>query len=263
MSSRSEYDIHAATYDAVFGGITNDIPFYVEEAKRAEPPVLELACGTGRVLIPVAEAGVRAFGLDTSPAMVEVCRGKVAVLPDAVRERVTVVEADMRDFSFDERFGLIYCPFRAFLHLRTTADQIAALTNIRAHLIDGGRFAINFFNPDVEYIARAAGWGKGMAKIGQEFVHPESGNRVIQWYTFGHDPVEQLIDIYFIDDEVNDEGELIKRTYKPLGLRWIYRFEFEHLLARCGFEVEALYGGFDREPFTSARQEQVWIAQKV
>ena len=135
----NEYDAYAATYDVQYGEFTEDIPFYVEEASRAEPPVLELACGTGRVLIPVAQAGVRVVGLDASPAMVQACRHKVAELAEGVRARITLVDADMRDFAFDERFGLVYCPFRAFLHLMTTEDQIAALRNIHAHLRDGGR----------------------------------------------------------------------------------------------------------------------------
>jgi SAM-dependent methyltransferase len=259
----NEYDVYAATYDVKYGEFTEDLPFYVEEARRAEPPVLELACGTGRVLIPVAQAGVRVVGLDTSPAMVQACRHKVVELPEEVQARITLVEADMRDFAFDERFGLVYCPFRAFLHLMTTEDQIAALRNIHAHLRGGGRFVLNFFNPDPAYIAEAAGRGRGLAKIINEFVHPESGNRVIECSTLGHDPVEQRIEIYFIHDEVDASGQLLHRTYKPMRLRWIYRYEFEHLLARCGFELEALFGGFDRRPFTDVHQELVWVARRV
>ncbi len=258
-----EYDVYAATYDVKYGEFTEDIPFYVEEARRAEPPVLELACGTGRVLIPVAQAGVRVVGLDASPAMVQECRHKVAELPEEVQARITLVEADMRDFAFDERFGLVYCPFRAFLHLMTTEDQIAALRNIHAHLRDGGRFVLNFFNPNPAHIAEGASRGRGLAKIGKEFIHPESGNRIIEWSTLGHDPVEQRVEMYFIHDEVDASGQLLHRTYKPMRLRWIYRYEFEHLLARCGFELDALYGGFDRRPFTDVHHELIWVARRV
>jgi len=259
----NEYDAYAATYDVEYGEFAEDIPFYVEEASRAEPPVLELACGTGRVLIPVAQAGVRVVGLDASPAMVQACRHKVAELSEEVQARITLVDADMRDFAFDERFGLVYCPFRAFLHLMTTEDQIAALRNIHAHLRVGGRFVLNFFNPSPAHIAEAAGRGRGLAKITKEFIHPESGNRIIEWSTLGHDPVEQRIEIYFIHDEVDASGQLLHRTYKPMRLRWIYRYEFEHLLVRCGFELEALYGGFDRRPFTDVHHELVWVARRV
>ncbi len=259
----SDYDVYATTYDAQFGKGLEDIPFYVEEAERAEPPALELACGTGRVLIPVAKAGVRVYGLDSSPAMLDTCRHKLSALRAGVQDRVTLTQSDMRDFSFDERFGLIYCPFRSFLHLRTTEDQMRALRNIRAHLHPDGRFALNFFNPSVSFIARAAGSGRGVARIQKEFEDPESGRRVIAWATMGHDPVKQLIDTYVIHDVVDAEGRLLERTYKPMRLRWIYRYEFEHLLHRCGFEVEALYGDFDRRPFTEADQELIWIARKA
>jgi SAM-dependent methyltransferase len=259
----SEYDVYAAIYDGQFGARLDDIPFYVEEAKRAEPPVLELACGTGRVLIPVAKAGVPVRGLDSSAAMLEVCRRKVALLPADVQARIELSQADMRDFALEERFGLIYCPFRAFLHLMTTEDQITALGNIRAHLRDDGRFALNFFNPHVTVLTEGSGRGRGSARIQQEFAHPQSGNRVITWATLGHDPVTQLIDTYMIHDEVDAEGRLLERTYRPMRLRWIYRYEFEHLLHRCGFDVEALYGDFDRRPFTEMRQELVWIARKA
>jgi SAM-dependent methyltransferase len=259
----SDYDVYAMTYDALFGEGLDDIPFYVEEAKRAEPPVLELACGTGRVLIPVAKAGVQVHGLDSSPAMLDVCRGKVAELSADVQVRITLTQADMRDFSFDERFGLIYCPFRAFLHLMTTEDQITALRNIHTHLRQDGRFALNFFNPDVSFIAEGAGSSRGAARIQQEFTDPETGNRVMVWATLGHDPVRQLIETYIIHDEVDAEGRLLERNYKPMRLRWIYRYEFEHLLCRCGFEVEALYGAFDRRPFTEMHQELIWIARRA
>jgi SAM-dependent methyltransferase len=259
----SDYDVYATTYDAQFAAGLDDIPFYVEEAKQAKPPVLELACGTGRVLIPVAKAGVQVYGLDSSPAMLNVCRRKVAELSADVQGRITLAQADMCDFSFDERFGLIYCPFRAFLHLMTTENQITALRNIHGHLREGGRFALNFFSPDARFVAEGAGRGRGAAKIRQEFAHPRSGNRVIVWATLGHDPVNQLIDTYIIHDEVDTQGRLLERSYKPMRLRWIYRYEFEHLLYRCGFEVEALYGDFDRSPFTEIHQELIWIARKA
>lgn len=257
-----DYDAFAITYDAEFGQRVNDIPFYVEEATKADPPVLELGCGTGRVLVPVAKAGVQVHGLDSSPAMLEVCQRKIGDLPEHVQAHVALHQDDMRDFSFDDQFGLIYCPCRSFLHLMTTEAQIAALRNIHHHLRDDGRLALNFFNPDVSLIAEASGTGRGSARMQQEFTHPETGNRVISWGTLDHDPVTQTIDSYFIQDEIDSEGRLVERTYKPMRLRWIYRYEFEHLLSRSGFEVEALYGDFDRGPFTEMHHELIWIARK-
>ncbi len=114
---RDDYTLYAELYDTVYEDYVEDIPFYVAEAQRAHGPCLELGCGTGRVLIPVASAGVEVTGLDLSPPMIARARRKVATLPQDVRSRITLYEGDMRDFGLEQRFALIYVPFRAFLHL--------------------------------------------------------------------------------------------------------------------------------------------------
>jgi ubiquinone/menaquinone biosynthesis C-methylase UbiE len=259
----SEYDLHADTYDTRYADYRIDVPFYVEEARRAGSPVLELACGTGRVAIPVAQAGVEVVGIDSSPAMLHHFREQLPELPPVVGERITLYDADMRDFELGaERFSLVYCPFRAFLHLMSVEDQLATLHSVHRHLRPGGRLALNFFNPSVTHIARGlAGHGPTPQRI-EEFAHPVSGHQVIVYITTKHDVAEQIIRHYRIEEELDEDGRVIQRTYKPLTLRWIYRFEFEHLLARCGFDVEALYGAFDRRPFTGDKDELIWIARK-
>ena len=126
------YQVAAAFYDRTFGraeleGERGDVAFYVEEARRAGAPALELACGTGRVLIPVAEAGLTVVGLDSSAAMLSIAQEKIAELPDTTQRRIELVEGDMRSFALDQRFKLIMIPFRSFLHLMTPAAQRQAL----------------------------------------------------------------------------------------------------------------------------------------
>lgn len=259
----SEYDAYAEFYDTIYADYDVDVPFYVAEALRAGSPVLELACGTGRVAIRVAQAGVEVVGIDSSPAMLERFRARLPGLSPIVRKSITLVEADMRDFDLGvERFNLIYCPFRAFLHLLTVEDQLAALQMVYRHLKPNGRFALNFFNPSVPLIAESLTTAGFPVRRTREFINPATGNKVIEHFTVRHDVVEQLIRQYFIYDEIDANGQVVKRTYKPMTLRWIYRYEFEHLLARCGFEVEALYGTFDRQPFTHGHGELIWIARK-
>ncbi|HEY7465515.1 MAG TPA: class I SAM-dependent methyltransferase [Dehalococcoidia bacterium] len=138
---------NAAAYDADLGrsaDAMDDVPFYVELAKQAAArgeAVLELACGTGRVTIPIAQAGVEVVGLDNAPAMLDIARRKAA----AAGVNVRWVTADMRTFHLDRRFGLVIIPFRSFLHMLTDADQQACLTRAYEHLLPGGRFALNFF----------------------------------------------------------------------------------------------------------------------
>ncbi len=260
-----DYDIYAEVYDLIYTGYEQDIPFYVELAQEAEPPVLELACGTGRVLIPVAEAGVSVWGLDSSTEMLEVAREKVATLPPEVQKRIRLVEGDMRDFTLEERFGLIYIPFRAFLHLLTVEDQLAALQCVRRHLKPNGRLALDIFDPNLHYIVEHLNYGgPALARqMGLDYLDPQTGQRVLVWSSRRYDPPQQRIEEERLFERLDEEGRVVERRYRTLTLRWIYRWEMEHLLARAGFEVEALYGGFQKEPFTEMGQDLVWIARPV
>ncbi|MCY3554938.1 MAG: class I SAM-dependent methyltransferase, partial [Gemmatimonadetes bacterium] len=120
----SEYDRKdAGLYDSFSTGLEGDEAFYTEEATRVEGPVLELGCGTGRIMIPIAESGVSIVGLDRAPAMLEVARRKMDALPDETKRRMEIVEGDMRTFSLERRFPLAIMPYRAFLHMMSGEDQ--------------------------------------------------------------------------------------------------------------------------------------------
>ncbi len=259
---RDDYTLYPELYDTVYEDYLEDIPFYVDEAQRAHGACLELGCGTGRVLIPVASTGIEVTGLDLSAPMIARARRKVAALPEEVRARITLVEGDMRSFELPERFALIYVPFRAFLHLLSTQDQIAALQTIRRHLLPGGRLALNFFDPDLAKIVANSGHQSGVLhRTGDEFVDPRSGNLLVEWATIHYHRLQQQIDQYFVYDELDNRGRVISRHYRALRMRYIFRYEFEHLLARCGFSVEALYGSWDRGPVLQEGGELIWIAR--
>jgi SAM-dependent methyltransferase len=257
-------DIYAsgAVYDAMHGGMAADIPFYVEEAQRAEPPVLELACGTGRVLIPIAQAGVRIWGLDLTAAMLTQAEHKVAALPPQVQGRITLRPGDMRDFDLEERFGLVIIPARSFLHLLTVEDQIKTLASIQRHLRPGGRLVLNFFQPSIPTIAAHMTSTGSALKFFREWTDPQTSHRVVCWETRAYNAATQIIDETRVLDVVDHDSQVVDRQYRSLTLRWIYRFEFEHLLARTGYEVEALYGDFERAPFDEGSAEMVWIARR-
>src|SRR5215471_1368923 len=150
-----EYAAIADLYDHVgpYRALT-DIGFYIDAARESGGPVMELGCGTGRVLIPTARAGVAITGLDLSPAMLEVCRLKLAAEPAEVQSRVHLVQASMTDFRVDRRFWLVTIPFRPFQHLLTVADQLACLACIRRHLAADGRLVFDLFNPSLDAIVK-------------------------------------------------------------------------------------------------------------
>jgi SAM-dependent methyltransferase len=253
------FDPHvAAGYDAEIESLTDvvrdDIPFYVglaREAAAAGHDVLELGCGTGRVTLPIAEAGVNIVGLDNSPAMLNVARAKSLAASNPVW-----IEASMADFRLDRRFGLVIIPFRSFLLLLTVAEQKACLAHIRDHLVDNGRLALNVFNPSILAIAdwlgdRSERWLRRSDAPGRE-----------RWTHRQYSPASQQLNETRADVELSDAGAVIQRVERNLRLRWVYRFEMEHLLALAGFEVEALYGWFDGSPYTDESNEMVWLARR-
>ena len=161
MSDRAggytEYGFTAEFYDHVAPyRERGDVAFFVEMAQAAGGPVLEIGCGTGRVLIPTARAGSEIVGLDLSPSMLAVCRSNLAQEPAETQARVRLVEGDMRDFDLDQQFALATLPFRPFQHLTTIEDQIACLTTIHRHLAPGGRLVLDLFNPSIPFLADPA-----------------------------------------------------------------------------------------------------------
>ncbi len=247
----------AAAYDRE--GVSSqgdDVPFYVALARDAAAdglPMLELACGTGRVTLPIAEAGARVVGLDRSPAMLDVARRKSEGRADL---DARWVEGDMADFELDERFGLVIIPCRSFLLLQTVEEQRACLERVREHLVPGGRLALNFFNPDLQLIdawqtSKKGQWETRKAADGSEFQSTRS-----------YDSAEQRMEETRVKEEPGGDGVVKSKVYRGLKLRYVSRDEMERLLLTAGFEVEALYGGFDRRPFETSSPEQVWLARR-
>jgi SAM-dependent methyltransferase len=259
----SDYEeTYAAYYDYRATGLEGDVPFYVEEAQRAGSPVLELGCGTGRILIPVAQAGVEVVGLDLSRPMLTIARKKIAALEAETQRRIEVVEGDMRRFSLGRRFKLAMIPYRAFLHLLTPEDERQALACIREHLTEDGRLVFNIFDPRLDIIAEhSSSFGTALKKV-SEFIHPETGHRFVIWDTRQYDVEQQVIKQYFIHEALDADGRAIAKFYTPLTLRYVFRWEMQHLLELCGFQVEALYGDFGRGPFRYGG-EQIWVARPL
>lgn len=251
----------ATYYDCYATGLKGDVQFYVEEARTAGSPVLELGCGTGRILIPIAEAGIEVVGLDRSSVMLDQARRKVAFLAPDVQERVDLIEGGMGDFALGRRFNLVAIPYRAFLHLPTPEDERQALLNIRDHLVEGGLLVMNMFDPLLELIAGHSGPLGAALKKQSEFTHPETGHRVVIWDSRQYDPERQLVDQNFVFDELDEVGQVLARRYTSYSLRYVYRQEMQYLLELCGFRIEALYGDFQRGPFRYGG-EQIWVARR-
>jgi SAM-dependent methyltransferase len=227
------------------------LDFYVDLCREAGE-ALELGCGTGRVLIPAAQAGCRITGIDQSKAMLARCRAKVDALSTDMRARITLVEADITRFDLDGQFNLAIVPFRPIQHLTNVEDQLGFFRCVREHLLPGGRLIFDVFNPNLAMLV--APISAEETEDTPEFILPD-GRRLRRTYrTVRKRPSEQYNDvelIYYLDD---------RRLVQPFPFRYFFRFEVEHLLARCGFEVTALYGGFDRSPFADGSPEMIFMA---
>lgn len=255
-------------YDAVplYAG-RPDVPFYLEEAARAAragrpAKVLELGCGTGRILLPLARAGHAVTGLDLSPAMLAQCRAKVAAEPAAVHHRVTLHQADMRDFTVSPPapggFAIALAPFRVLQHLASPSEQIACFQAVRRHLAPGGGLVFDVFNPNYRLMTQDR---SQEAEDTAELQLPDGrylrrAVRVIRvsW-------VKQLSEgelIYYLRT-----GGSTQRIVQAISMRWYTPFELQHLLERAGFRVEALYGNFDRSPLTDESPEIIVVALRA
>ena len=223
-----------------------DVSFFVEMARETGDPVLELGCGTGRVLIPTAQAGLEIVGLDSSPLMLSVCRRKLADEPPEVQSRVKLVEADMRSFELGREFRLVTIPFRPFQHLLTVEDQLSCLACIRRHLALKGRLIVDVFNPDLarltdeQFLTESAGE--------PEFTMPDGRRVVRRDRVVARDRSQQWQDIELIYYVWHHDGREERLVY-PSRMRYFFRFELEHLLARTGFRVEGVYSDYDRSPY--------------
>jgi SAM-dependent methyltransferase len=245
----TEYGFTAEFYDHVAPyRERTDVAFFVEMAQAAGGPVLEVGCGTGRVLIPIARAGIGITGLDLSPSMLAVCRHNLAQEPAETQARVRLVEGDMRGFDLAQQFALVTLPFRPFQHLETVADQIACLTSIYRHLAPDGRLVLDLFNPAIPLLAdsgRSEEFGDE-----PEFTMPD-GRRILRRARItARDYFNQVQDTELIYYVTHPDGRA-ERLVHSFPMRYLFRFEAEHLLARCGFEVEALYADYDRSLYGS------------
>ena len=247
------YDVDLQPLGAV---AVDDIPFYLGLAKEAAATgheVLELGCGTGRVTIPIAQAGVRITGLDSSAAMLKLARRKSKALE---LDTISWLRGNMASFELDRVFGLIVIPLRSYLMLLTIQEQRACLAHIHDHLVAGGRLAFNIFNPDPVGIA------VGIANKQDSWRRrrPEPG--IEDWFRRDYDSAEQLMQERQTRMHLSPEGQVVKRIERDLRLRWVYRYEMQYLLELTGFEIEALYGWFDGRDFKSDSEEMVWLARK-
>jgi SAM-dependent methyltransferase len=243
----------AESYDTIYSWHRDDIDFYVRKAQEANGPVLEVGCGTGRVLLPSLAAGVDIDGIDLRQGMIDVLAAKAAALGAKPKH---LLQSDMRDFTMPRRYHLITMPFRVFQHAMTTADQLKTLRCVRDHLESGGALILNVFLPDYGRLAQP----DGEQALEREFEHPETGLPVFCYATQWRDRVNQTMRIEAEVQESDARGYVGKTLRYEFQMRWVFKAEMELLLHTAGFARFSAIGGFDGRALDDGATEMIWTA---
>jgi ubiquinone/menaquinone biosynthesis C-methylase UbiE len=244
------YDPFARYYDADFRGYTEDVPFYREMSRRMGGPILELMCGTGRVLIPLAEAGHPITGVDISPAMLAIARQHL----DDAGLSANLIEGDVRSVSLPEQaYGMAFVAVNSFMHLETVRDQIATLETARRALTRRGTLVIDLFNPDPIEISREDN------RLVLDRFYEIDGRQVQKFVAIDSDAATQTSHVTYLYDETDETGHVYRRTMRFV-MRWFYRYEIEHLLARAGFTLRAVYGTYDLDEYITGSPRMIVVA---
>jgi SAM-dependent methyltransferase len=230
------YDEIAGIYDPWSRSVTEDVDFYVEQALAAGGPVVELAVGTGRIAIPVARAGIRVIGVDSSPAMLAVARA--AAEEAGVAEQLDLRVGDLREPPVAERVPLVVCPFRSLLHMETETEKLRALRAARGLLESDGRFVFDVFAPSREDIEQTNG----------RWLEREPG--------------------IFERADWDEESRTLSLSVRSsegaattFGLHWLSASEWLRLLDQAELEVEELYGWFDGRPYDD-EEDMVFVTRR-
>jgi SAM-dependent methyltransferase len=259
------YDSLSRFYDLENAGFVEDLDFWVGLSKESGGPVLELGCGSGRVTQQIARAGISITGLDNSEAMLALARAKLNRKPE-LAARATLVHGDMTNFDLTIRppdqtttglFSLIICPFNTFMHLTTTAEQLALLACARRCLNPGGQLVLDLTNPAPAYLD-----SNESLTLERTFRDDENDLTIQQFATTRVERAAQIAHILWQYDAIAADGA-VKRTLVPLTLRYTFPAEMGLLLERANFKLAHLYGGYDESPLTDESERMIVVAEAV
>lgn len=251
----SFYATIARYYDSEHVDKTEDLSFYSDMAEEHGDPVLIVGSGTGRIALHLAQEGCNVHGVEIEAAMLDRARHKVDALPH-LRDQVTFHHADALKVPLDGHFKLAIIPYNTLMHFHDQETQRALLRRLRGWISTGGALVIDLPNageafaaPDTEAVT-----------LERTFLEQETGHLVMQQSVSRLDRTEQLMQVTWIYDEIGDEG-VLQRTVVPVLIRYFFYAEIKLLLETCGFEIDDVFGDFDRSPFEDGAPRMVLVAK--
>jgi len=262
MTARIDpYAVLARYYDGAYAAMKDliDVPFYVGLARRARGPVLEIGCGTGRVLLPMARMGAAIDGVDSSPSMLGILRRKVEREPPDVRERVRTHDGDMRQFRLERKYPLVTMPFRSMQHMHSVEDQVRALSTAAFHLHEKGVLAFDVFYPKFDRLDSRL--GEEVLEI--EWADASARNRTLRRY-YRKDAVDKIGQIFRLTFLLRTyEGEeLVGEESESLSLSYYTYPHLRALFLLTGLEVVEQYGSFNRGPLDNRATDMIFLLQR-
>lgn len=249
------YATIARFYDAENADRTDDLALYSELAARYGEPILDVGCGTGRVMLHLAQEGYRVYGIDSEYAMLERAKLKLDALPH-VRDKLTFYHGDALTYELDERFKLTLVPYNGLMHFHNQDTQLALLRRLRQWTQLDGLLVLDLPNAGETFATQDT----EALTLERTFIEPETGHLVLQQAVSVLDRVEQLMRVTWIYDEITGDGA-IKRTVAPVIFRYFFYPEIRLLLSQTGFEVQDVYGDVDGSPFVDGCPRMVVLAR--
>ena len=221
--------------------------------------MLEIACGTGRVSQQLVSTGVKITGLDLSPELLNIARGKSAGI-----QNIHWISGDMRSFNLGQKFNLVIIPGHSFQFMLTPMDQVQCLNCIKKHLNPDGLLVIHLDHQDVNWLGNLPCQATDTYSEWRELKHPLTGHRIRTANEWTYKPATQTATVITVWEEIDPGGEVGQRWQRePMLLHCIFRFEMEHLLKRTGYAIEAVYGDFFKNALTDESEQMIWVARNA
>lgn len=248
------YATIARYYDAEHTDKTDDLVLYSQLAEEYGGPILDIGCGTGRVMFHLAQEGYTVAGIDSEEAMLERAKFRLDAFP-FIRDRLTFYHADVLTFDLEQRFKLVLLSYNSLMHFHEQADQLALLRRLRQWIEPDGLLVVDLPNAGETFATQDS----DAITLERTFVEPESGHMVMQQAVSYLDRVQQLMEVTWLYDEINEDG-VVTRTVAPVIFRYFFYPEVALLLRAAGFSADSVYGDTDTGPFEDGCERMIIMA---